>query len=404
LFSVPETKTKTRLAFGMLAYAFAAIMVGTTLPTPMYALYGEQMHFAVLTTTVIYATYAGGVLFALLAFGRWSDAIGRRPVLLAGVVFAVASAAVFLVAHSVSMLLVGRVLSGLSAGIFTGTATAAVIEAAPENWRTRAAAVATVANIGGLGTGPLLAGLLVEYAPGPLHLSFIVHIVLALLAGAAVLIVPETSQRTGSIGVQRLSVPAEVRTVFVIAALAAFAGFAVTGLFTAVAPSFLSQVVGITNHAVAGLIACSIFAASAMAQVAARTMNPQRAVAIGCAILVAGMVILAVALHFSSLAGLIAAAVVSGIGQGISFSRGLAAVAERTPPGRRAEVSSTYFVVAYVAISLPVVGEGLAARRWGLQTAGVTFAIAVAILSIICLAAILVQEARESRTPVTTGG
>ena len=400
---MPETKTKTRLAFGMLAYAFAAIMVGTTLPTPMYALYGEQMHFAVLTTTVIYATYAGGVLFALLAFGRWSDAIGRRPVLLAGVAFAVASAAVFLVAHSVSMLLVGRVLSGLSAGIFTGTATAAVIEAAPENWRTRAAAVATVANIGGLGTGPLLAGLLVEYAPGPLHLSFIVHIVLALLAGAAVLIVPETSQRTGSIGVQRLSVPAEVRTVFVIAALAAFAGFAVTGLFTAVAPSFLSQVVGITNHAVAGLIACSIFAASAMAQVAARTMNPQRAVAIGCAILVAGMVILAVALHFSSLAGLIAAAVVSGIGQGISFSRGLAAVAERTPPGRRAEVSSTYFVVAYVAISLPVVGEGLAARRWGLQTAGVTFAIAVAILSIICLVAILAQEARQFRTPVTTG-
>ena len=402
MFSVPKTKTKTRLAFGMLAYAFAAIMVGTTLPTPMYALYGEQMHFAVLTTTVIYATYAGGVLFALLAFGRWSDAIGRRPVLLAGVVFAVASAAVFLVAHSVSMLLVGRVLSGLSAGIFTGTATAAVIEAAPENWRTRAAAVATVANIGGLGTGPLLAGLLVEYAPAPLHLSFIVHIVLALLAGAAVLIVPETSQRTGSIGVQRLSVPAEVRAVFVIAALAAFAGFAVTGLFTAVAPSFLSQVVGITNHAVAGLIACSIFAASAVAQVAARTMNPQRAVAIGCAILVVGMVILAVALHFSSLAGLIAAAVVSGIGQGISFSRGLAAVAERTPPGRRAEVSSTYFVVAYVAISLPVVGEGLAARRWGLQTAGVTFAIAVAILSIICLVAILVQEARQFRTPVTT--
>ena len=403
MFSVPKTKTKPRLAFGMLAYAFAAIMVGTTLPTPMYALYGEQMHFAVLTTTVIYATYAGGVLFALLAFGRWSDAIGRRPVLLAGVVFAVASAAVFLVAHSVPMLLVGRVLSGLSAGIFTGTATAAVIEAAPENWRTRAAAVATVANIGGLGTGPLLAGLLVEYAPAPLHLSFIVHIVLALLAGAAVLIVPETSQRTGSIGVQRLSVPAEVRAVFVIAALAAFAGFAVTGLFTAVAPSFLSQVVGITNHAVAGLIACSIFAASAVAQVAARTMNPQRAVAIGCAILVVGMVILAVALHFSSLAGLIAAAVVSGIGQGISFSRGLAAVAERTPPGRRAEVSSTYFVVAYVAISLPVVGEGLAARRWGLQTAGVTFAIAVAILSIICLVAILVQEARQFRTPVTTG-
>jgi MFS family permease len=400
---VPETLTKSRLAFGLLAYAFAAIMVGTTLPTPMYALYAQQMHFAELTTTVIYATYAGGVLFALLAFGRWSDAIGRRPVLLAGVAFALASAAAFLVADTVPVLLVARVLSGLSAGIFTGTATAAVIEAAPERWRTRAAAVATVANMGGLGIGPLLAGLLVQYASAPLRLSFVVRIVLALLAGVAVLVVPETSQRTGGIGVQRLSVPAEVRAVFVVASLAAFAGFAVTGLFAAVAPSFVSQVIGIDDHAVAGLIAGSIFFASAVAQIAARNLNPQRAVAIGCAVLVAGMAILAVALQLSSLIGLIAAAVVAGIGQGISFSRGLAAVSELTPPDRRAEVSSTYFVVAYVAISLPVVGEGVAAQHWGLQTAGVTFAIAVAILSAMCLVGILLLEARQPRSPVTTG-
>src|SRR5690349_2529036 len=399
---MPDSR-RSGFAFGLLAYAFAAIMVGTTLPTPMYALYAEHMHFSVVTTTVIYATYAGGVLFALLAFGRWSDAIGRRPMLFAGIAAALASAAVFLVADSVTLLLVGRVLSGLSAGIFTGTATAAVIEAAPEHWRTRAAAVATVANMGGLGIGPLLAGVLVQYAPAPLQLSFIVHIVLALLAGLAVFVVPETSQRTGKIGVQRLSVPVEVRAVFVVASLAAFAGFAVTGLFAAVAPSFVSGVVGIDNHAVAGLIAGSIFFASAAAQIAARNLNAQRAVAIGCAILVAGMVILAVALQLSSLTGLVAAAVVAGIGQGISFSRGLAAVAERTPADRRAEVSSTYFVVAYVAISLPVVGEGLAAQRWGLQTAGVTFAIAVAALSAICLVGILVLEARQSRSLVTTG-
>ena len=140
-----------------------------------------------------------------------------------------------------------------------------------------------------------------------------------------------------------------------------------------------------------------IFAASAVAQLAAGGIPPQRAVALGCAILVVGMVILAVALHLSSLPGLIGAAIVAGIGQGISFSRGLAAVAERTPPERRAEVSSTYFVVAYVAISLPVVGEGLAARAWGLRTAGVSFAVAVATLALVCLVAILVEEARESR-------
>ena len=388
--------TRRGLPFALLAYAFAAIMVGTTLPTPLYAVYSDQMHFAVLTTTVIYATYAGGVLFALLVFGRWSDAIGRRPVLLAGVACALISAAVFLVADSVPELLVGRVLSGLSAGIFTGTATAAVIEAAPPSWKTRAAAVATVANIGGLGTGPVLAGVLAQYAPNPLKLTYIVHIALMVLAAVAILLVPETSSRTGKLGLQRLSVPPEVRSVFITAALAAFAGFAVTGLFTSVAPSLLTNIIGIGNHALAGVMAGSIFGASAVAQIAGTRISPQRAVALGCAILTVGMGILVVALHYSSLAGLIIAAVVAGIGQGISFSRGLAAVAERTPAERRAEVSSTYFVVAYIAISIPVIGEGFAAQAWGLRTGGTVFAIAVGVLALVCLTAILRQESRPA--------
>jgi MFS family permease len=162
-----------------------------------------------------------------------------------------------------------------------------------------------------------------------------------------------------------------------------------------VAPSFVAEVIGIDDHAVAGAAAGSLFAASALVQSPARRIPPRRAVAIGCAILVVGMLLLATALHFSSLPGLIVAAVVAGIGQGISFSRGLADIVELTPAERRAEVSSTYFVVAYVALSLPVVGEGLAAQRWGLRTAGVTFTIIIAVLSAICLAAIVVQERRE---------
>ncbi|MFB1298719.1 MFS transporter [Mycobacterium sp. pW049] len=366
-------------------------MAGTTLPTPMYSLYAQRFHFAVLTTTVIFAVYAGGVLFSLLCFGRWSDAVGRRPMLLAGVVLAVFSAAAFLTADGVPQLLVGRALSGLSAGIFTGTATAAIIEATPPNRRTRAAAIATVANIGGLGFGPLLAGALVEYAPAPLHLTFVVHIGLALVAGIALSIVPETSGRSGQIGIQRLSVPPEVRGVFTVAALAGFCGFAVLGLFTAVAPSYVATF-DIGNHAVAGLVVFSIFAASAAAQIAATRIAPQRAVALGCATTVVGMIVLAATLMLSSLIGLVAAAVVCGAGQGISFSRGLAAVAERTPADRRAEVTSTYFVVAYVAISLPVVGVGLAAGVWGLRAAGVSFTGAVAALASVCLAAIVVQN------------
>ncbi len=394
---VTQEKRSSRHALALLAYAFAAVMMGTTLPTPIYALYGDQMHFAVLTTTVIFATYAVGVLGALLLFGRWSDAVGRRPLLLAGIGFALASAAVFLVADDVGLLLVGRLLSGLSAGIVTGTATAAVVEAAPPERREHAAAVATIANIGGLSLGPLVAGAFVQYVPHPLQWPYVVHIALMALAAVAVLIIPETSSRSGRITVQGLSVPVVVRPVFITAATAAFAGFAVTGLFMAVAPSFVSQVIGIDDHFVAGAVASSIFVTSAIVQVLARRMKAQRAVAIGCAILVVGMAILAAGLRFSSLAILVVAGVVAGVGQGISFSRGLAAVTQGTPAAQRAEVSSTYFVVAYVALSLPVVGAGLTAQHWGLQTAGIIFASAVAVLSAMCLVAILWQEAGRNR-------
>lgn len=73
----------------------------------------------------------------------------------------------------------------------------------------------------------------------------------------------------------------------------------------------------------------------------------------------------------------------------------------KAPADRRAEVSSTYFVVAYIALSLPVVGEGLAAEDWGLRTAGVVFAIAVAVLAAVCLVAILVEESRQKRAATT---
>lgn len=400
VLKTPEVTARAstgRLAFPLLAYAFAAVMLGATMPSPMYALYAEHLNFAVLTTTVVFATYAAGVLVALLVFGSWSDAVGRRPVLFAGIGFAALSAIVFLVADSVPLLLAGRVLSGLSAGLFSGTATAAVIEAAPAAWKGRAAAIASIANIGGLGLGPLIAGAMVQHAPWPLHLSFVVHLVLLALAAVAVALVPETSERLGRIGFQRLSVPPEARAVFVPASIAAFCGFAVMGLFNAVVPAFVAQEIGIPDHFLSGFMVTTIFAASAVTQLFAVRIAPQRAVAIGSAILILGLAILAAALHVASLPALIVAGVVAGVGQGISFGRGLAAVAEHTPPDRLAEVSSTYFLVAYVGISLPVIGDGFAAQVWGLRDAGVAFSIAAAVLVAICVV-LIVRAAKLSRT------
>jgi MFS family permease len=219
-------------------------------------------------------------------------------------------------------------------------------------------------------------------------LAFGVHIVLAVVAGLAIIAVPETSAQTGRLGLQRLRLPVEVRGVFTLAAIGVFAGFACVGLFAALAPSFLSTMIGIDNHAAAGLIASCAFLAAAVAQVAATRLRPRPAMALGCASLVIGMVTLTAALVATSLAGLIGATIISGLGQGISFSRGLAAVTELTPTDRRAEVSSTLFMVAYVAISVPLIGEGLAAERWGLRSAGIGFAVIVGVLAAACLIAL----------------
>jgi MFS family permease len=372
-----------RAGFVATGFAFAVAMLGTTLPTPLYTLYRQRFGFSVLMITVIFATYAAGVILALLLFGRLSDEIGRRPVLLAGLVLSALSAIAFLLAGGLGPLLVGRLLSGLSAGIFTGTATATLVDFSPPEQRRRATLVATLANMGGLGCGPLLAGLLSQWARSPLRLPFVVDLALLVPAAVAVWAMPEPVSRRGRARLrpQGLHVPPAVRSTFVRAALAAFAGFAVLGLFTAVAPAFLGQVLAVKSHAVVGLVVFTVFAASAGGQMALGRVSEAMAMPVGCCGLIAGMGLLALGLAVSSLALLVLGGVVAGLGQGLSFRAGLTAVNAEAPAERRAEVASSFFVVAYVAISIPVLGEGVLAQTAGLRTAGLAFAAVVAALS-----------------------
>ena len=313
-------------AFAGLVVTFTVVMLGATMPTPMYALYQRELGFSPTTQTVIFAVYALGVLAALLLSGRWSDQIGRRPMLLAGVAFSLVSSVVFLLAGPVWVLLVGRLLSGVSAGIFAGAATAAVIEAAPPSWQARGSAVATAANSGGLGLGPILAGLAVQYLPAPLHLSFAVHAVAVALCGLLVLATPETVTRVERprLRPQTLVVPAHVRAVFVSASTAGFAGFAVLGLFTAISPRLVSEVIGVGNHAVAGLMSFLLLGASAAAQLAVRRFGVDRSLDAGCVLLIAGLALITLSIVEASLTVLVLGALVAGVGQGLTFSKGLA--------------------------------------------------------------------------------
>ena len=363
--------------------AFAITMLGTTLPTPLYPLYEKAFGFSELVTTVVFASYAAGVITGLLLFGHWSDQVGRRPMLHAGLVLSGLSAVVFAVAGGLGWLFVGRVLSGLSAGIVTGTATATIVDLAPQPSKARASLVAAAVNMGGLGAGPLLAGVLAQYAPLPLVLCFLVDLALVVVAAFAVQAVPEPVQRASTLRLrpQKITVPIGIRGVFTRSATVGFAGFAVLGLFTAVSPAFIGTVLHNTNHAITGAVVFSLFVASTIGQSLSWLIGERRALSTGCASLIAGMFAVGISLPTRSLALLIVGAIIAGLGQGMSFRASLESVTSASPPGKRGEITSSYFVVLYIGVAVTVIGEGVAAKAFGLTASGMVFAALVAILA-----------------------
>ena len=375
--------------FGFVAFVFLVNMFGTTLPTPLYPLFQQKYSFGELMVTVIFAIYAFGVIAGLLLFGALSDEIGRKPVLATGLLFSAGSAVLFLVAGSLTPIYAGRILSGLSAGIFTGTATAALVDLVPGDRRRLATQVAIIANLGGLGLGTLVAGLIGDYSSSPLRLPFLIDLILLGVAGIALLLTPESVRdRAFRLKLQRLAVPKEVRSVFIRGATAGFATFAVAGLFSSVAPALLQEL-GEPSHTLAGALVFILFGGSIVGQIAVPWFSERKALLYGCLMMLAGVGVLGLGIGLDSVAGLIASAAIVGVGQGIVIGAGLAAINQRAPVERRGETASAFFVVMYFGLSVPVIGVGLLAQAWGLKTAGIVFSVATAALVGVVLASLV---------------
>jgi len=157
-------------------------------------------------------------------------------------------------------------------------------------------------------------------------------------------------------------------------ALAGFAGFAVLGLVSACTPAFLGQVLGVRSLAVIGLVVFGVFLASTAGQLLLELVPDSQAMPAACGGLITGMAVLAAGLAVPSLALLVVGVMLAGAGQGLSFRTALARLNSEAPARQRAQVASSFFVVAYVAISIPVIGEGILAEITGLRAAGLVFA------------------------------
>jgi MFS family permease len=386
----PSWRLSRPAAFWLIAYAFAVTMLGTTLPTPLYVIYQAQWHFPTSLITLIFATYAVGVLAALLAAGRSSDQVGRRPVLAAAIGLSIASAVTFILAPNVGWLFAGRLLSGLSAGLITGTATAALTETARPGSGRHATLVSTTANTIGLGLGPLLAGLLAQYAPHPTVLPYLVQLGLVAVAGLGLLVVPETVNERSALSLRfrGFGIPQAGRAEFIAAGFAGFAAFSLLGLFSSLVPTFLSGVLHDSSHATAGTVVFLVSGVSACTQLAGARLPSRPVILAGLTVFLAALALIVAGLSAASMPLFLAGTVVSGVAVGAVFMGSLAAANRLAPAETRGQVISTYFVFAYVGLTVPVIAVGFGAQAFGDFRATLACAIALAVIAVASMAII----------------
>jgi MFS family permease len=286
----------------------------------------------------------------------------------------------------------------LTLGAVQGTASAALTDTDPDGNKPRAALVSSLAVVGGSAAGPLLGGVLAQYAPAPRVLPYLVDIALLGVALAALLrLLPADAPTGRTWRPSRPDVPAQIRRTFTVASISAFLAWAVTALYLALMPSYVTQIAGTQNLALAGGIVALMLGCAAVVQIPLRRLATLRAQTIGLSLLILGLGGIIAAARTGSLTVVVAATVITGLGQGLAFGASLAEVNAVAPTDRRGDIMSSYYVVIYIGVALPVIGVGLIALGPGLLVAVQIFAVIVAAAAIAGLVAQRVDARRPDR-------
>jgi MFS family permease len=124
------------------------------------------------------------------------------------------------------------------------------------------------------------------------------------------------------------------------------------------------------------------FASTAVGQLLDHRLPPAVSPLAACVALIVSACLIGTAVLVPSLAALIAAAVVSGLGTGTGLSAGLRLIGSHVPEAQRGGAFSLYFVVLYSALALPAIGVGVVTELAGLRWAGTLFAVVLALVSL----------------------
>jgi MFS family permease len=354
-------RTRASWPLWVVGAALFAPLFAANLPTPLYEVYEHRYGFSRAVLTLVFAVYAVVLIPSLLLFGQLSDRIGRRRLIALGLAVAAVALALFALARGTPWLFAARAVQGLAVGIITGTATAAAVELEPYGDRTRAAFVASIGQAAGAAAGPVLAGVLAQWAPAPLRLSYLVGLAVNVALAVAVLRVPEPHQPSGRWHPQLPSVPAGKRAEFARAGLTGACVWAVGALFLSVVPSYAGSLLHTGNLALLGAITSVMLGSACVAQaVCQRTAVPPVIVqAVGLLALVAGLAALVAAFPARQLVLLLAAAVLAGVGLGLGSVGAQTQINGLAPEERRGEVTAAYITCIYTGVTVTAVGAGL---------------------------------------------
>jgi hypothetical protein len=258
------------------------------------------------------------------------------------------------------------VLSGVSVGLAAGTATTYLIELRlrddPNASVERARTIGTSVNIGALGVGPLVAGVLAEWTNLPLTLPYVLFIGLGALALVGLATVPETgtpnSHAKASLAVAGIPGTAAVATT---------AAFAATGLFAGLSGIILAKTLDRPSHALAGVTLFLVFSSGVVSQLAMGKLRASRVLALGMTSMLAGLTMLVTSVRLStpSLVLFLAGGALIGAGAGLVFKGTTGIVLEAAGPEERVAMTSTLIITALFGLSIPVVGAGIALSEGG---------------------------------------
>jgi predicted MFS family arabinose efflux permease len=354
--SVRREASTLRLAFVSavvsLMVAFAA--VGSTIP--LFNIYRTEDGFTNAGISLTVVAYSAATLASLLVLGRLSNHVGRRPAAIASLGLLIAGCLLLLNVHDIDILVAGRLLMGLGAGLASSSLTAYIVDTAPTRptWLASVASSQTVML--GLAVGAIASGALVQFGPWPRDLIYVVVIGLLLLSAVLVGISPETV--TPSPGGWRslrpsVRVPVPVRHLLPVASAVFLATWATGAFYQAFVPALVEGQLHTNSSLVLGLVFAAYMGPSALGAPLGGRFSPAVAQRIGMIAFLTGWIGLITAMSVAALPWFVAATIVAGAAQGIAISAAIRGLLHGSTLADRAPTFAVVYLLSYSGATIP---------------------------------------------------